>query len=207
MKLLLIDNFDSFVYNIYQYLGELGHSVDVVRNNAITIEQIRAANYDAIILSPGPGDPTNERDFGVCGKVIGEFADMESRTPILGVCLGHQGIISVFGGKIIRAEKPMHGKTSEIKHNANGLFEGIVSPLKVMRYHSLVGDNDSFPNCLSITARSTDDNAIMAIKHKTIPIFGVQFHPESIMTDEGKKILENFCNIAEARARGGGIDG
>ena len=98
------------MYNIYQYLGELGHSVDVVRNNAMTIEQIRAANYDAIILSPGPGDPTNERDFGVCGKVIGEFADMESRTPILGVCLGHQGIISVFGGKIIRAEKPTHGE-------------------------------------------------------------------------------------------------
>ena len=191
MNLLLIDNFDSFVYNIYQYLSELGHSVVVVRNNAITFEQIRTANagcgYEAIILSPGPGDPTNERDFGICGNVI-----LKVNRPILGVCLGHQGIISSFGGKIIRAQKPMHGKTSEVQHDGNGIFEGMKNPLRVMRYHSLIGEESSLPDCIEIIAKSEDDNAIMAVRHKSLPIFGVQFHPEVNNTEHGEEILRNF---------------
>ncbi|MBS3067070.1 aminodeoxychorismate/anthranilate synthase component II [Candidatus Micrarchaeota archaeon] len=183
MKLLLIDNFDSFVYNLYQYFGELGCEVDVFRNDEITLET--AAQYDKIVISPGPGDPTNKKDFGICSEIISKI-----NKPILGVCLGHQGIISTFGGKIIRAAKPMHGKMSEIKHNGNGIFAGVKNPLKVMRYHSLIGEN--LPDCLEVLAKSQDDNSIMAVQHKTLPIFGVQFHPESILTEEGKKILQNF---------------
>lgn len=192
MKLLLIDNFDSFVYNIYQYLGELGHTVDVVRNNEKTVEEIENSGYDAIIISPGPGNPSNSKDFGVCGEVIKKLGE---NTPILGICLGHQGIISVFGGRIIMAEKPMHGKMSVVMHNEKGIFEGVKNSLNVMRYHSLIGDEKTLPECLEITARSTDDNAIMAVRHKKFPIAGVQFHPESILSEEGKKILENFCRM------------
>lgn len=190
MKLLLIDNFDSFVYNIYQYLGELGCEVDVIRNNEITLEHIEANRYDKIVISPGPGDPTNKRDFGICNEVISN-----AKVPILGVCLGHQGIISTFGGKIIRAAKPMHGKMSEIKHSSKGIFAGVKNPLKVMRYHSLIGEEVSLPSCLEIIAKSQDDNAIMAVQHVSKPIFGIQFHPESILTQEGKKILENFLKV------------
>lgn len=194
MKLLLIDNFDSFVYNLFQYFSELGHRVDVYRNNAITLEQIKTNSYDGIVISPGPGTPENKKDFGICGDVI---AELGKTLPVLGVCLGHQGIVYLFGGKIIRAKKPMHGKRSVVTHDRSGLFAGIKTPFQAMRYHSLIGEEASLPECLEITARSEDDGAIMAVQHKTLPIFGVQFHPESILTEEGKKILQNFCRVCE----------
>lgn len=188
MKLLLMDNFDSFVYNLYQYLSGFGAEVEVIRNNEINLET--AMKYDKIVISPGPGNPTNKKDFGTCNDIIAN-----AKVPILGVCLGHQGIISTFGGKIVRANKPMHGKMSAIKHNENGLFAGVKNPLNVMRYHSLIGDKATLPDCLEIIAESLDDKAIMAVQHKSLPIFGVQFHPESILTEEGKKILQNFLKI------------
>ncbi len=187
MKLLLIDNFDSFVYNIYQSLAGLGHDVAVIRNNEI--KEDAAKSYDVIIISPGPGNPESSRDFGACREIILQAGN---RIPILGICLGHQGITSAFGGKIIRAKKPMHGKTSEIRHSGIGIFAGMKNPLRVMRYHSLVADKATFPDCLEVLATSNDDNEIMALKHKSLPIYGVQFHPESIMTEEGNKLLENF---------------
>lgn len=187
-KVLLIDNYDSFVYNIYQSLSMLGCEVEVARNNQITIGQIKAGNYSAIVISPGPGSPDNESDFGICKKAILELG----RTiPVLGICLGHQGIISAFGGKVSRAPKPMHGKTSLVAHNSKNIFEGIASPIRVMRYHSLAGEEGSIPDCLQIIATS-DDGIIMAVAHKQFPIFGVQFHPESIMTEQGEKIFTNF---------------
>lgn len=184
-RILLIDNFDSFVYNIFQYLGELGAEVDVVRNNKVGAVD----GYDLIVISPGPGNPENERDFGICKQII-----QNANVPVLGVCLGHQGIISAFGGRIIRAKKPMHGKMSKITHNEKGIFSGINNPIKVMRYHSLIGEESSIPGCIEITATS-DNNEIMAVQHKELPIFGVQFHPESILTEEGKKILKNFVEL------------
>ncbi|MBM3229949.1 aminodeoxychorismate/anthranilate synthase component II [Candidatus Parvarchaeota archaeon] len=193
MKILLIDNFDSFVYNIYQYLSSLGCTVEVFRNDKITLEQIGRQGYDGIVISPGPGDPSNKRDFGVCMQAIQCFG---KSTPILGVCLGHQGIICAFGGTVIRAKKPMHGKPSMIKHDGSGIFSGVSNPLKVMRYHSLVGDEKTFPACLEVTARSLDDNAIMAVVHKSLKIYGVQFHPEAILSQGGLKIFSNFLNIA-----------
>lgn len=194
MKLLLIDNFDSFVYNIYQYLVELGYNVEVFRNNQLTIQEIEERKYDKIVISPGPGNPENKKDFGFCGGVIKKFGE---KTPILGICLGHQGIISVFGGKIIRADKPMHGKISTIKHSQKSIFANIPNPLKVMRYHSLIGEEISLPQCLEIIAKSEDDSAIMAIKHKELEIYGVQFHPESIMTEHGKQIVANFLRCTK----------
>lgn len=189
IRLILIDNFDSFVYNLRQYLDELGCRTDVFRNNELTIEEIGDKRYDGIVISPGSGNPCDERDFGVCAKVI---ARLGTKVPLLGVCLGHQGIISVFGGKIIRAKKPMHGKVSVVKHDGKGIFAGVKNPLRVMRYHSLVSEEETLPSCLEINARSEDDGAIMAIQHKAFPVFGVQFHPESILTEDGKKILGNF---------------
>lgn len=192
--MLLIDNFDSFVYNLFHYLEKLGHSVDVFRNNEIKIKEIEAERYDGIVISPGPGNPKNRSDFGICNEVITYFG---ANIPILGICLGHQGVISAFGGNIIRSQKPLHGKTSVITHNEKGIFADIKNPLKVMRYNSLIGEESSLPSCLEITAKSKDDNAIMAVQHKSHPIFGVQFHPESILTEEGERMLENFCNIEE----------
>ena len=186
--ILLIDNYDSFTYNLYQYLGELGKKVEVFRNDAISIQEAKALRPEAIVLSPGPGNPVNRKEFGVCADIIEQM----SETKILGVCLGHQGIIHSFGGLIVR-NKPMHGKTSMVKHNGKAIFEGVKNPLKVMRYHSLAGTN--IPDCLEVTARSLDDNCVMAVQHKSLPIYGVQFHPESIMTEEGKKILENFLKL------------
>lgn len=191
-RLLLLDNFDSFVYNLYQYFAELGYKVDVERNNALTLEEIKTRHYDRIVISPGPGNPEKKADFGVCSEVIKQLGP---QIPILGVCLGHQGIVSALGGKIIRAEKPMHGKTSTIHHNGTGIFNGIKNPLRVMRYHSLIAEESSLPDCLVITAKSNDDKAIMAVRHREYPIIGIQFHPESILTEEGKKLLQNFCNI------------
>ena len=191
MKFLIIDNYDSFVYNIAQYLGELGVNCEVIRNDKITLEQIKQNNYDGIIISPGPGTPEDEKYFGVCSEVI---KDMGPTMPILGVCLGHQGIIHAFGGKVINAKYVRHGKTSLVKHTNSKLFQDIKNPFRATRYHSLVGDKTIIPDTLQVTATADDDGEIMAIAHKKYLILGVQFHPESIMTENGKKILENFIN-------------
>ena len=189
MKFLIIDNYDSFVYNIAQYLGELGVDCDVIRNDKITLQQIRDANYDAIIISPGPGTPEDKKYFGVCSDVIKHLGPTK---PILGVCLGHQGIIDAFGGKVTNAGCVRHGKTSLVDHTDSELFKDVKNPFRATRYHSLVGDKTIIPEDLEITAVAADDGEIMAIKHKKYLIEGVQFHPESIMTEDGKKILGNF---------------
>ena len=189
MKFLIIDNYDSFVYNIAQRLGELGVTSDVIRNDHLTVEQIKNGNYDAIIISPGPGTPDDKRYFGVCKQVIQELGPT---TPILGVCLGHQGIISCFGGKVVNAGNVRHGKTSQIKHYDDSMFSGIKNPFRATRYHSLVGDKTIIPDSLKVTAVAEDDGEVMGETHKKYLIEGVQFHPESIMTDEGTKILGNF---------------
>jgi len=189
MKFLIIDNYDSFVYNIAQYLGELGVDSDVIRNDKITLDEIKEKKYDAIIISPGPGTPEEKKYFGVCSDVI---SIMGPTTPILGVCLGHQGIIHAFGGKITNAGCVRHGKTSPVNHNNSKLFKDVQNPFRATRYHSLVGDKTIIPDVLEVTATAADDGEIMAIRHKEYLIEGVQFHPESIMTQEGKKILANF---------------
>lgn len=191
MKFLIIDNYDSFVYNIAQYLGELGVESDVIRNDKITLAEIKNSNYDAIIISPGPGTPEDKKYFGICSDVIKEIGHTK---PILGVCLGHQGIIHAFGGKVTNAGCVRHGKTSPVKHENVGLFKGVKNPFRATRYHSLVGDKTIIPDSLIVTATAGDDGEIMAVRHKDHLIFGVQFHPESIMTEDGKKILKNFIN-------------
>lgn len=189
--ILIIDNYDSFTYNLYQYMGEIYPELKVVRNDKISLSEIEKLNPSGIVLSPGPGRPENA---GICVDVIKNF---KGRLPILGICLGHQAIGYAFGGNIIGAGVIMHGKTSGIKHNGEGVFKGIKNPLTVMRYHSLVIDKKSFPdNELEICAE-TKDEVIMAVKHKKYDIYGLQFHPESIMTDEGKCILKNFINICK----------
>ena len=180
MKFLIIDNYDSFVYNLAQRLGELGVSSDVIRNDKITISQIKEKNYDAIVISPGPGTPEDKRYFGICKNVILELGQ---ETPILGVCLGHQGIIDCFGGKVTNAANIRHGKTSQIKHYDDSLFKGVKNPFRATRYHSLVGEKTIIPDSLKITAVAEDDGEIMGVSHKEFFIEGVQFHPESIMTD------------------------
>jgi len=189
MKFLIIDNYDSFVYNLAQRLGELGVTSDVIRNDELTIEQIKNGGYNAIIISPGPGTPDDKRYFGICKEVIQELGPT---TPILGVCLGHQGIISCFGGKVVNAGNVRHGKTSQVKHYDDSMFNGIKNPFRATRYHSLVGDKTIIPDSLKITAVAEDDGEVMGVSHKEYLIEGVQFHPESILTDEGTKILENF---------------
>ena len=196
MKFLIIDNYDSFVYNIAQYLGELGVDCDVIRNDKITIDEIKQKKYDGIIISPGPGTPDDEKYFGVCGDVI---KDVGSSIPILGVCLGHQGIISSFGGKVTNAGCVRHGKTSPVKHSDSELFKGVKNPFRATRYHSLVGDKTIIPEILEVTAFAEDDGEVMAIRHKEYLIEGVQFHPESIMTEDGKKILANFIRQVKER--------
>ncbi len=197
MKFLIIDNYDSFVYNLAQILGELGVESDVIRNDKITIEQIKEKNYDAIIISPGPGTPEERKYFGICNDVITKLG---AKTPILGVCLGHQGIIQCFGGKVVNAEKVRHGKTSPIKHFKDSIFDGVKNPFRATRYHSLVGDKTIIPDTLKITAMAEDDGEVMAVSHKKFLIEGVQFHPESIMTPEGKKILSNFVKMVKKNA-------
>ncbi len=189
MKFLIIDNYDSFVYNIAQYLGELGVDSDVKRNDKISIDEINKKKYDAIIISPGPGTPEDKKYFGVCTNVIKELGPTK---PILGVCLGHQGIIHAFGGKITNAGCVRHGKTSPIRHVEDPLFRDVKNPFRATRYHSLVGDKTIIPDSLVITAVAEDDAEVMAVRHKKYLIEGVQFHPESIMTEDGKKILANF---------------
>ncbi len=196
MKFLIIDNYDSFVYNLAQYLGELGVDCDVIRNDKITIEEIKQKNYDGIIISPGPGTPDDKKYFGVCSEVIKE---MGSSTPILGVCLGHQGIISSFGGKVTNAGCVRHGKTSPVQHKESELFKGVKNPFKATRYHSLVGDKTIIPDILEVIATAEDDGEVMAVRHKDYLIEGVQFHPESIMTEDGKKILSNFIRQVKER--------
>ncbi|MBN2121822.1 aminodeoxychorismate/anthranilate synthase component II [Candidatus Micrarchaeota archaeon] len=188
-RILIIDNYDSFVYNLYQCLGELGAEPIVRRNDEVTLEGIREMNVCAIVLSPGPGHPENARDFGVCADVLSSLPDV----PILGVCLGHQGIITHFGGKVGKV-LPMHGKVSVVSHSGKGLFEGIPNPLEVMRYHSLAGLE--IPECLEVCANVEGDGCVMAVAHRAQKIYGLQFHPESIMTQEGKGILYNFLKIA-----------
>jgi anthranilate synthase component 2 len=195
MKVLIIDNFDSFVYNLAQYVGQLGAEPSVHRNNEVTTREIKQMEPDRIIISPGPGRPEDHRYFGVCLDVIKKISPT---TPTLGVCLGHQGIAYAFGGSIVHAKRLMHGKTSLIEHEANGLFDGVGSPLRATRYHSLVCRRRGFPKCLEETATSLDDKEIMGFRHREYPIYGVQFHPESILTSDGLKIVKNFldgCSI------------
>lgn len=190
MKTLILDNFDSFTFNLYQYLAELGGNPEVYRNNEITLADIERRNYTHIVISPGPGTPAKKKDFGICGDVIKYFA---GRIPILGVCLGHQGIIHVFGGRVIRAPAPVHGKRNIIRINSNHfLFRGLPEEIKVMRYHSLIGERKSLPADLEIIGETKNDKLIMAVSHKTLPVYGIQFHPESIGTPAGKTILKNF---------------
>jgi len=194
MKILVIDNYDSFVYNIAQILGELKTEPVVVRNDKITLEEVREMNPDAIVISPGPGHPADRKYFGVCTDIIRELGP---EIPILGVCLGHQGIVHAFGGKVVNARKVRHGKTSPIQYIQDGLFENVANPFRATRYHSLVAEQDSIPSCLEVTARATDDGEIMGIRHKEYLIEGVQFHPESVLTDEGRKMLQNFISMVK----------
>ncbi len=199
MKTLILDNYDSFTFNLYQYVSELDGDPIVKRNDEITLEEISEMAPTHIIISPGPGHPAKERDFGVCGPVIEKFG---ADTPILGVCLGHQGISLVFGGEICRAPEIVHGKASEIRRIEEfeaeypDILRRLPNVFPVMRYHSLVADRDSMSEDLSITAETFDDGLVMAVQHKTYPIYGVQFHPESIGTDAGKHILRNFLNVS-----------
>ncbi len=185
--ILLIDNYDSFTYNIYQYLLELGADVKVLRNDAISIEEAIALKPEKLLLSPGPGRP---EDAGIMVRAIGCFA---GKIPIMGVCLGHQAIGLFYGGKIIGAKRLMHGKISTVTADGKGLFAGINEPFAAMRYHSLAIEKDSLPSCLEITA-TAEDGEIMGVRHKTLNVEGIQFHPESIMTPLGKKMLGNFLS-------------
>lgn len=190
-RLVILDNYDSFVYNIYQLLGELtGVAAKVYRNDRVSLEQILADDPTHLFISPGPGTPENPGYFGVCGDVIRTLAP---RVPILGVCLGHQGIGAVFGAKVVRAPKVMHGKISEIVHEGRGLFLGLPSPLSVMRYHSLILDESTLPGDFAVSSR-TRDGLCMSIEHRTWRVAGVQFHPESIGTEHGGALLRNFLS-------------
>ncbi len=195
--LLVIDNYDSFTFNLVQYLGELANDftiaskVIVKRNDAISIKQIQELKPDGIILSPGPGDPNQS---GICLEVLDTLAQ---QIPMLGVCLGHQALAQAYGGKIIRAKELMHGKTSPVLHDGKGIFTGLPQPLTATRYHSLVADPDNLPDCLEITAW-LEDGTIMGLLHKTLPhLQGVQFHPESVLTESGHKLLSNFLALAQ----------
>jgi anthranilate synthase/aminodeoxychorismate synthase-like glutamine amidotransferase len=186
--ILMIDNYDSFTYNLVQYLGELGEELQVFRNDKIKIKDIEQLKPSRIVISPGPGTP---KDAGISKDVIKKFAD---KIPILGVCLGEQAIGEVFGGKVVRADKLMHGKTSEIHPDGKTMFKGLPNPFTATRYHSLILERKSLPGCFEITAW-TDDNEIMGIRHKEYKVEGVQFHPESILTEAGKKLLANFLSL------------
>lgn len=216
MNIYIIDNYDSFTYNLYQFIGEIlstkqnsgaieKFSITVKRNDEVTLEDIRKTKPDRIIISPGPGSPEDESYFGVCAEVIRELG---KTIPLLGVCLGMQGITHVFGGKVVNAPVPMHGKISPITHNGKGMFRNIPDQLEVMRYHSLMAEVESFPECLELTAlagnfpasefgnrekiRAGGDFEIMGIQHQEFPIYGIQFHPESFATEGGKELISNF---------------
>ena len=191
-KILIIDNYDSFTYNLYQMCGKIlqnsGLGIEVIRNNELSLDEIEKRKYQKIIISPGPGSPENKDYFGVCSEVI---LNLGQTTPVLGICLGMQGICHFFGGKVVKAKTAMHGKTSLISHNNQDLFLNLPQSLEVMRYHSLVAEKTSLPENLEITAE-TLEGEIMGLKHKKYPIFGVQFHPESFATSGGMEIMKNF---------------
>ncbi|MDJ0971212.1 MAG: aminodeoxychorismate/anthranilate synthase component II [Kiloniellales bacterium] len=186
---LLVDNYDSFTYNLYHFLGELGARITVKRNDALTADEALEMEPQGIILSPGPCDPDQA---GICLELVAKAA---GRLPLLGVCLGHQAIGQAFGGRVVRAPHPMHGKLSPIRHEAEGVFEGLPSPLSATRYHSLTVERDSLPDSLEVTAE-TEDGTIMGLKHRELPVHGVQFHPESIASEHGHALLHNFLAIA-----------
>ena len=190
-RVTLVDNYDSFTWNLFHDLGALGADVTVVRNDAATVDEILAAKPDAIVLSPGPGAPKNA---GICLDLVDKAGDA---VPILGVCLGHQAIGDVYGGKVVRGKVPMHGKVSTVAHEGRTIFRGINGPFKATRYHSLVVDEATLPAELEVTARS-EDGAIMGLSHRGRPVHGVQFHPESIASENGRVILKNFLDLAEA---------
>ena len=189
--ILLIDNYDSFTYNVYQAVANLGHPLQVVRNDRISLADISVANYDAIIISPGPGTPD---DAGLSKQIVREFA---GKLPILGICLGHQVIGEVFGGNVVRAPQPVHGKTTEVAHQGDGLYTDLPQPFTAGRYHSLIVEEASLPECLEGTARN-EENLIMGLRHRQFNVQGVQFHPESILTPVGDKLLANFLSSIEA---------
>lgn len=207
MRILILDNYDSFTFNLYQYIGEIliqegkKFTLDVVRNNAITLNEIRKRRYNKIVISPGPGDPSDSSYFGVCADVLTKIG---KQIPILGVCLGMQGMAHYFGGKVVRARVPMHGKTSIITHDEKGVFRNLPQGLEVMRYHSLVADLQSLPDCLEVSCvtpykesiekalKNRKEVEIMGLRHKEYPIEGIQFHPESFATEGGKQMLSNF---------------
>jgi anthranilate synthase component 2 len=188
--LLLIDNYDSFTYNLYHYLGELGAEVEVRRNDEIDVAAAMALNPSAVLLSPGPCDPDRA---GICLALIAAAA--QARTPLIGVCLGHQAIGQAFGGRVVRAAEIMHGKMGIIEHGGRGVFRGLPSPLQATRYHSLVVERATLPDALEITAQ-TSDGTIMGLQHRSLPIYGVQFHPESIASEHGHALLRNFLDLA-----------
>ena len=181
--ILLLDNYDSFTYNVYQLLSELGAAVKVVRNDKISVDE--AKNFDAVIISPGPGVPS---DAGISEQIISELKD---RMPILGICLGHQAIGEVFGGRVVRAKEIVHGKTSRLKHNGRGIYRGLEQGIEVGRYHSLIIERETLPDCLEITSE-LDDGTIMGVRHKIFDVEGIQFHPESILTPHGRTMMKNF---------------
>ena len=189
MKVLILDNYDSFVYNLAQYAGEIADEVVVKRNDEVNIPAVRRFSPDKIIISPGPGTPADPRYFGICTEVLRKVS---IETPTLGVCLGHQGIVHSFGGKIVRAKRLRHGKTSSIRHDGKGIFRGLENPFEATRYHSLVADPRTLPDSLEVSARSEDDQEVMAVRHREFPIEGVQFHPESILTVQGHRMIANF---------------
>jgi anthranilate synthase/aminodeoxychorismate synthase-like glutamine amidotransferase len=187
--LLVIDNYDSFTYNLVQYFGELGADIRVFRNDEITLDQIEAMKPERIVISPGPGRP---EEAGITVETIQRFGP---KLPLLGVCLGHQAIGVVYGGTVCRANAPIHGKTSQVVHDGKGVFRGLSEPFEAGRYHSLVISNTDVPADLEIAARTKDEGIIMGVRHRTHPVHGVQFHPESVLTDEGRKILKNFMEL------------
>lgn len=191
MRTLIIDNYDSFVYNLVQYVGELGGGPIVYRNNQISLDQARKLEPDRILISPGPGTPEDSRYFGTCSLILQQ---MSPKIPTLGVCMGCQGIVHVFGGRIVRAKVLMHGKTSMIRHDGKSLFRGVKNPLRATRYHSLIAEKSSLPSCLEITAEAVDDLEVMGVRHTRYPIEGVQFHPESFLTEDGMKMIKNFLD-------------
>ena len=189
-NIIVVDNYDSFTYNLVQYLGQLGATVEVVRNDQVAADAVVAPKkYDGILVSPGPGNPSSA---GISKAVIDLAA--QCCMPVLGVCLGHQSIVEVFGGAIVNAQQIMHGKISKIKHDNKGVFKGLSNPLTVVRYHSLAAESTNMPQCLEVSARA-DDDEIMGIRHVDLPIEGVQFHPESIASEQGLELLENWLNL------------